>query len=299
MQGSAKWIDSDNPSLYKKYDSRADKAQSTHLKLVKWNLRVTILSAVLLVYAFPTAYTRWVAVGSSFLLMISIFLFFVIRVKKFDRTWYEARAASETVKSLAWKYALGAKPYPFTLPAAEAGLKMIEDFNTLLTSKSSALLRGGAKSAGQEQITKTMQDMRQLSWRERMEVYIHGRLLEQQEWHANKSEFHEIQEDKWFLIVVFCYFLALCASISLAILPELPVKLTGIFTTTAGAVLSWGQLKRHQELAQSYALVSEQLGLVYTKRHAVETEEELSAWVETAEEVLANQNLKWVQSRLN
>jgi hypothetical protein len=76
-----------------------------------------------------------------------------------------------------------------------------------------------------------------------------------------------------------------------------PINPTGTFSTLAAAAMAWLQVKRYQELAQSYLLAAHELGLIEAQSLHVHTEVELSAFVANAENAISREHTMWVARR--
>ena len=86
------------------------------------------------------------------------------------------------------------------------------------------------------------------------------------------------------------------------------INLTGAFSAVAAASMAWLQMKRYQDLAQAYALVAHELGLIEVQaedvRRLIETqaqrvhrEEHLASFVANAENAISREHTMWVARR--
>jgi hypothetical protein len=57
------------------------------------------------------------------------------------------------------------------------------------------------------------------------------------------------------------------------------------------------QLRRYQELSQSYLITATELSLIKSKIHQIETEEELSNFVDDAETAISREHTLWLARR--
>ena len=56
---------------------------------------------------------------AALVLVVSIIVSLVGRVKKFERQWFDCRAIAESVKTMAWRYMMRAERYRAEKPAPE------------------------------------------------------------------------------------------------------------------------------------------------------------------------------------
>ena len=90
--------------------------------------------------------------------------------------------------------------------------------------------------------------------------------------------------------------LAVASAFALVRWPQLPLKLS-VFATLATASIAWLQVRRHQELAQSYNLAAHELGLIAIQATHVGSDEGLSKFVADAETAISREHTMWVARR--
>jgi hypothetical protein len=89
----------------------------------------------------------------------------------------------------------------------------------------------------------------------------------------------------------------LAAAILLVGRPESKIKLTGLFTSLASALIAWLQLNQHKELAQSYCVTELDLGLVQEQAQYVKSDRDLSDFVGDAENAISREHTLWTARR--
>ena len=67
----------------------------------------------------------------------------------------------------------------------------------------------------------------------------------------------------------------------------------------ASAVLGWMQIKKFNELASAYTLTALEISLIEDKLREVETEAELSEFVNEAELAFSREHTQWVARQTN
>ena len=112
--------DADLPPFFTAADTASGNAQKATLM----SSRLRLLGAI--VAAFGGSFTFligkldiWAAVALlGFLVALGSEVF--ITIARPERRWYQARAGAESVKTLSWRYAVGADPFFLSLPGDEA-----------------------------------------------------------------------------------------------------------------------------------------------------------------------------------
>ena len=79
--------------------------------------------------------------------------------------------------------------------------------------------------------------------------------------------------------------------------PVTALNPVGVITTLAASGGSWSNARSHRELAQSYAMVSRELGILEEKARHISTEDQLASWVEEVEHSISREHTMWVRRR--
>jgi hypothetical protein len=58
--------------------------------------------------------------------------------------------------------------------------------------------------------------------------------------------------------------------------------------------MAWNQMKRNEELSQSYGLATQELIFIYEQSTQVKTEEELSNYVISSENAISREHKMWL-----
>src|SRR5262249_24963451 len=108
---------------------------------------------------------------------------------------------------------------------------------------------------------------------------------------------NQSQESKWFLAIIVAQLLAAVFAFISTIFPQAPIRLAALFSLLATTFIAWLQVKRHQELAQSYNLATQELGIIAINAAHIHTDEELSKFVADAENAISREHTMWVARR--
>jgi hypothetical protein len=293
----------DLPAVFRAADASSIAAQRRFL-------RATGLRLGLLALAAGAGGTTWIVAGPDYAgvlaaaaFMAAIALEVFVLQSQPDRVWYEGRAAAESAKSLAWRYAVGGEPFGLARTAgAAADQLLIERLNEVLHDLRdldlSAILAGGEAAGDGQQITPTMRALRRERLDARRDAYEQGRIAEQQSWYAAKARWSATRARRWAAAMVTVEALGGIAAI---------VKTTGALGGTefllglcgaaAAAITAWSQTKQHQGLATAYSLAANELASIRSLISWQQTEESWEGFVRDAERAISREHSLWRSSR--
>jgi SMODS and SLOG-associating 2TM effector domain 3/SMODS and SLOG-associating 2TM effector domain 1 len=288
----------DLPALYNAADKASNTAQKRYIRLFRLNLLLLVFGAVLTAVSFQSDSLKAIfAMLAGSLFVASLLVAAAIGFKRYEKTWYGGRAIAESVKTLAWKYMTGAEPYESPLTPREADEQFAHDLSAVLEQRKhlSGALQGDLSNS--PQITDKMRSIRGLKTEERKAIYVTQRIEDQRRWYTEKATTNQTNEWRWFILILTAQVLAAASAFIPVWWPSLRVRLTGVFATLAAGSIAWLQVKRHQELAQSYNLAAQELALIAINARHVTTEEELSRFVSNAESAVSREHTMWVARR--
>lgn len=177
----------DLPDSYYIYDESAITTQRKHFYLILYELIqlviVAVLSLVISLCQNETIST------TGFLLIFIIFLVGIIiqfhySKKQFGGEWFEFRAVAESIKSLAWQYAVGCGNFCEENNAEKLFFQQIKqikeryNINPDPKTTSSGIL---------DEIKQSMEKIRKMEWEEKRGTYITERIDDQITWYTNKG----------------------------------------------------------------------------------------------------------------
>lgn len=286
------------PAIYRCADDASVAAQSWYLVWVRVNLALLASGAVLgSVIMGNVDHKRVIQTITATLFFAAVGTTILLATRRWERVWYAGRAVAESAKSLTWKFICGADPFPKNITQKEAVHRFTTTLQELLEENkhlSSALI--GPDATG-EQVTSWMTGLRDSAVGVARDVYLSQRVNEQQAWYAKESFRNRKARNIWFCLLVAFQVAAGAAAVILAVEPNFPWRATAVFSTFASITLAWGQVKRFQELAQSYGLAAHELSLVAARGPDVGTREELARFVNDAETAISREHSMWVARR--
>ena len=282
------------PSLFNSADQYANKAQKRFIRINKWTLVILVL-ATIVSSLFQDLLAVWTSSILVFLagIMSSLMLFL-----KFEKGWYEGRAVAESIKTLCWKFMIGAKPFDIKLTSKQAESLLIENFRDVIGHRKNFFQLIGSDFAKQHQLPDVLTQVREMDLKNRIETYKAKRLESQKKWYSDKVDENKKWRNISFTFIILAQLLALCALI-FNFKYDLNVSIAPIFITISTSFIAWLQLKRYQELSQSYLITATELSLIKSKIHHIETDKDLSEFVEDSESAISREHTLWLARRDN
>lgn len=277
------------PGLYQSADAASLEAQSIYFSALKTYLFLLIVAA-LVSFAWPTdSYGAMVSAG---LFLITLGILIYLRVNRPDDIWYNGRAVAESVKTRSWRWVMRAEPYEDADNIERVSKQFITDLKAILNQNRS-LSKAMESSAGLEApISDVMNSIRRLSVEERLALYQEQRIDNQAIWYSKKSQFNKRKSKQWFWVSVTLHALAIAMLLYRIKDPSfsLPVESVAV---AAGAVLTWLQAKKHNELNSSYALAAHEIVLIKGESLDVKSEKNLSTFVLDSENAFSREHTQW------
>jgi hypothetical protein len=280
------------PPLFVATDSYAVKWQKRFLLCQKAQLIALITAAVGGATSWYYESYKLSAILTAVSLVAALFVRFYLAKVQPERKWYNGRAAAESIKTLSWKYAQCAIPFPKSLSKVDANRLFIDRVKQVL-SEVPTLDEPVAHSS--EQITDDMREIRAKSLTERQKYYIQLRIKDQITWYAKKATFNSVRASRWSKAIGLLELAALGFAL-LRISGGTDFDWVGILVSASAAGVAWLQSKQHETLAQSYSVTSHELASVNSMLSGRTTEAKWAEQVEQAEEAMSREHTLWKAS---
>jgi hypothetical protein len=290
--------DQNLPALFLSADTAAVKTQRQHLMMVRTNLTLIVVGAVLTSFSVTSGDARTLlAVSGAVVFGIGLVLTGLIGNVQQDRHWFAARAVAESVKTVSWRYMMCSEPYEKSLAPADVDGMFCNQLELILHERRGiGAILGGTTAVG-GQITDVMREMRASDLPTRMEVYLRDRIQLQKSWYASRSNLNAASARNWMLGIAFTQVLAVAGAMLLVWKPSMQLNPAAVFSALAAAMLAWLQVRQHQEHAHSYGLAAHELGLVAERAVHVKEEELFSVFVADAENAISREHTMWTARR--
>jgi SMODS and SLOG-associating 2TM effector domain 1/SMODS and SLOG-associating 2TM effector domain 3 len=229
----------------------------------------------------------------------------VLRLWRFgahpEDRWYEARAIAESAKSVAWRYAVGGRPFDLGKDQAAVDALARQRFREALTVTPN--YQPDAQFAEEEQITPTMRALRMQPAEARRETYRIGRIADQRAWYERNAKRNRTLSRRAHLVIIGLEALAVVAAL-LQALQIVPVNTQAVLTALIGGGIAWTQARRYQDLGASYRLTAEEARKLeesyYKLEGAFQRDPSDATWaqfVDSAEEAFSREHNMWIATR--
>lgn len=292
--------DQDMPAMYQLADRASAESQRAFLRCMATDLTLIVASSVIGAFSFSSdAAKSALALVSAGLMSAGLLLTVYIRSQKFEQSWYDGRAVAESVKTRAWRFMTCSEPYGEALTEVEASSLFLKTLQEVMQERKafSASLCDDTSLA--PQISPKMLAVRQMSLSERKSIYLSQRINDQRKWYSSKSKINKKSAQFWFNAVMLSQTFALFSSLALIQWPNLPINVSTFFAAAAAASIAWLQLKRHQELSNSYGLAAQELGLIAEQAQNITTADKLSTFILDSENAISREHTLWIARRDN
>jgi hypothetical protein len=231
--------------------------------------------------------------GVSFL--VGIFVAYYLINTKPERSWYEGRAAAESIKTLSWQYCVGGGPFALNVSGIPEAI-FVDKLRAIdRTLKAAQLTMIGQGS----QITPEMRAVRAQPLSDRMAIYVAERLKDQNTWYANKASYNHRRAKIWFATAIALQGLGVIFA-ALKVFGYIHIDALGIIATASAGISAWLQTKDHQNLAESYAVTARELALIITDADILINAPSEDAWgdfVQDAEHAISREHTLWLARR--
>lgn len=202
--------------------------------------------------------------------------------------WYSGRAAAESIKTLAWRYAVGGHPF-----GVELGADRGPTFAEKVSEMAHEIGVDPAPSAAAP--TPSMESLRGTSLTERKQAYERDRIVDQQEWYSAKSSWNRRRARFWGLVVLLLQ-VAAAAGAFLKGFSVVAIDVFGLAGAVVASAAAWLETKQHANLASAYRLAAEELESIQGLIAKARTEGEWAVLVANSEGAISREHTMWKAS---
>jgi conflict system pore-forming effector with SLATT domain len=300
----------DLPGLFRAADSAAILAQKRFFSGLRAELVLLSLAAAVALFStvkqpaptvgpfsvsgFTTPPLSVATLASALFIILALVIRVFRYVRHFDTQWYEARAAAESVKSLAWRYAVGGRPFPLDGDEVGAKARLLRRLNETLMDVARDLSQ--TTFTPEQQITPAMERLRGQPLEARRASYRAGRIVDQEKWYTNKSKWNKTRGLQWHWAMMIIEALGAAGAVAVAF-QLLPFSPQGLVAAIVSGIISWTQSRRYQDLYASYRVTASELGSIEV---AIPNQTDEAAWstfVDEAEEACSREHRLWRATR--
>jgi hypothetical protein len=285
------------PGLYRYADSASRRAQRSHLRFHKVYLGSLILSSAIgaIMTLGITGLNVVMYTIMALVLAVGLLILWIMRARQDDKVWFDGRAVAESVKTVTWRFMMKVPPFHEDDKAEGLFISELREIREARPHLGKHI--AATQTADGLSITDFMRKKRSASLEDRKAFYVGDRLADQKSWYAKEAKLNATFSTRWFWIVAGLQIAAVVLAIIQAVSKGLAINIVPTITTCAAAFAAWVQMKRYDELAQSYALAAqelEELESLFSSQTAVE---DFAQLIEQAENSISREHTMWCARR--
>jgi hypothetical protein len=236
------------------------------------------------------------AILAALIFLATLFLSIFLVVKRYDKTWYNARAVAESVKTVTWRYMMHAEPYNDPEEAVNRSA-LISTQRQILEQNTQLAHAFKEVTATKDPVSKKMTDIRSFSLTERINTYIKERIDKQRLWYARKAGYNKRKALLWFIVMCLAQTGALICVLVRIAKPTWVYLPIDVFIVLAGASLTWVQTKKFNDIAAAYTLTAHEISLLREYSKDVTDDIEFSNFVNDSENAFSREHTQWQARR--
>ncbi len=207
-----------------------------------------------------------------------------------ERRWYDGRALAESAKTLAWRYAVGANPFP--VGHREAERELLERLAGLLRDAPDT----GIQPTDEPAISDAMRRLRRKPLAVRRRAYLAGRLEDQRTWYKGKAGFHGRRAARWRTALLTAEAVGVVVALTRAV-GWLSLDLAGVVAAVVTAAAAWLAVRQHESAARAYTFAHGELSIASERLRSAKGEDAWAKEAADAEEAISREHIMWRASR--
>ncbi len=279
------------PGLFQAADKASLKAQSRFIYASGSRFILVVAAAALAVASLETdTGIDLAAIGVAVLFVAAVLVeIWLLQDRPLD-TWYDGRALAESSKTLAWRYAVGGRP--FAKDSTNSEQHLIADLRGLIVDSSDSAI----EASGSPPVSSEMRELREASLAKRKAAYLAWRLDDQRAWYRRKAQWNAKRVTWWRIALISLELIGVLAALARAF-GAINFDLPGLVAAVIAVGAAWLSIKQHESLARAYKLASEEIALAREQLAQVEDEASWASGVADAEEGISREHTMWRASR--
>ena len=277
------------PSLHTISSYYSAEQQRKYKGLFRANLILLCIASLASAVSTLVNWALWIAAAA---ILGSFFVWLAMEHSDSCRDWFFSRAIAESIKTMAWRYAMKAPPYAASLSKNEAVVLFEAEIEEVVASAGATADRLDFSEGPIVPITTSMNATRELNWQERKECYLEDRVKDQRQWYSKKAEMNRDKSKTRSNLVLLLQGAAIALVVFAAIAGI--SDFSGFVLTLTASLLAWIQMQQHSSLSISYGSAAKELALIEGKFENVQSEEAFVALVDQAELAMSREHTLWV-----
>lgn len=286
------------PILFRLADKKSDVSQKIFISLNLAILILLILSSLSSIYAGESKAPNQLLMFCTGCLVLSALINLYVFIFKPEKSWYEGRAIAESVKTLTWKFITGTKPFTLNLSPEISQNLFNENLKKIIGQRKDFFVLIGKKYPNENMISDEMNRIRFSDFENRKSLYLNSRIQDQIDWYSKNALTNSKYKTSAFILMIVFQLLGVTFFIVEINCPT-NSSYTSLAITLTSVLLAWLQLKRYQELSESYAITAMELKFIKDKSKFVSSNEELEKYVDDTENAISREHTLWLARRDN
>jgi len=287
----------DLPALHKNADKSSLDGQSTYLLWTRARLVLVVVAAVTGLFDVTTKINGTkldaLALVAVICFLLALGAEIYLLTSKPDQIWYYGRAIAESVKTLAWRYAMCGQPFASAADQAADSL-LLAKLTELV--KESPVASDLAPQPGQ-QITPKMKSLRTADFSARKAAYLTGRVDDQIKWYADKARYNHRRANFWRIMMIILEIAGVVFAV-LLLVRVLHVSADGVIAAMIAGAGAWLEVRQFEGLASAYSLTATELSLARDDGEAITAAERWPEYVAETEEAISREHTMWLVRRV-
>lgn len=286
----------DYPPLFRVADIQSEAGRRTFRTLSGVELGLLVVgSAVGVVAALLSASWPTSAIVASVSFIGALVTRVTLRLRQDDQAWFDGRAVAESVKTQSWRYMMRAEPFS---DDAVADRTFTSELRDILHARPSVRASLSPDDVLHGQITKRMRHERSRPFHERLNCYVHGRLVDQAQWYSGRESNHRSAAQRWSGGAGAAELAAVVVAVlSMIYQPLAEFGILGLLGTISASFTAWSMVGRHAEVSRAYGLATQELLAFISLAPDVSSEEQLQDLVNGGEAAISREHTMWIARR--
>ncbi len=283
-------LDGDLPDLHDGADRASLDGQNQFISATRVKLGAAILAATLSAIIKPGPLEKMLAfaVGIAFLVVFVAEAW--VWATNPVRAWYDGRALAESAKTMAWRYSVGAEPYPIQDDTSTS--RLVTDLSALLSDAPDTEIHPSSK----DPISLAMRELRAAPLEQRRTVFLRDRINQQRSWYSNKASISRARARQWRFGLLVAEAMGIAFAFARAF-GATDIDLAGIAAGLVGAGAAWLGIRQHDSIRRAYTFASHELAIAGERLKAIDDEATWAQVAADAEEAISREHTMWRASR--
>ena len=284
--------EADMPGLFEGANAASILGQRRYVGAVLMRLTFAVVAAATGVASIQVGPSNvdLMAIGTVLALVIVITVEVYLKSVRPEDAWYDGRALAESAKSLSWRYAVGAAPFPLRDEKARAS------YVKVLAQLVGDTPTTGIRPTSAPAVTTAMRELRESPLAARRAAYLQDRVTDQLNWYTRKAERCDTVAHRSGVALLVIEALGVLAALSRAV-GLVEFDLAGLVAAMIAAGAAWLAVRQYATNARAYTFAAHELAMVHAQLEPIEDEETWAIEVANAEEAVSREHTMWRASR--